>query len=138
MASDEPRVLVTAGASGIGRAIAEAFAAAGARLWVVDVDEAALGTCPADWRRDRLDVTDEAAVAALFARLAEAWQGLDVLCANAGIAGPTARIEDVALEDWRRCVSVNLEGGFLFAKYAAPLLKAQGKGRGPVPWPGSS
>jgi NAD(P)-dependent dehydrogenase (short-subunit alcohol dehydrogenase family) len=128
MAEAGLRVLVTAGAAGIGRAIAEAFAAAGARLWVADVDAAALETCPAEWHRDRLDVTDEAAVAALFARLAAAWQGLDVLCANAGIAGPTAKVEEIALEDWRRCVSVNLEGAFLFAKHAAPLMKAQRQG----------
>ena len=54
--------------------------------------------------------------------------GLDVLCANAGIAGPTALVEDIALEDWRACVSVNLEGAFLAAKYAAPLMKAARRG----------
>lgn len=54
--------------------------------------------------------------------------GLDVLCANAGIAGPTALVEDVALADWQACVSVNLEGAFLAAKYAAPLMKAAGRG----------
>ena len=48
---------------------------------------------------------------------------VDVLCANAGIAGPTALIEDVPLADWRACVSVNLEGAFLAAKYAAPGMK---------------
>ena len=53
---------------------------------------------------------------------------IDVLCANAGIAGPTARIEDVVLDDWRSCVSVNLEGAFLAAKHATPLMKAQGEG----------
>ncbi|MGB0912519.1 MAG: SDR family oxidoreductase, partial [Phaeobacter italicus] len=67
---------------------------------------------------------DEDSVAALFAEVREQWGGLDVLCANAGIAGPTALIEDIALEDWRKCVSVNLEGCFLAAKYAAPLMKA--------------
>jgi NAD(P)-dependent dehydrogenase (short-subunit alcohol dehydrogenase family) len=51
-----------------------------------------------------------------------------VLCANAGVAGPTAPVEAVALEDWRACVSVNLEGAFLAAKHAAPLMKAAGQG----------
>lgn len=128
MARDAARVLVTAGAAGIGRAIAEAFAAQGARLWVVDIDEAALQSCPEDWQRDCLDVTDERAVEDLFARLSASWQGLDVLCANAGIAGPTAKVEDIALAEWRRCVAVNLEGAFLFAKHATPLMKAQGSG----------
>ncbi|MEQ8356021.1 MAG: SDR family oxidoreductase [Kiloniellaceae bacterium] len=122
------RVLISAGAAGIGRAIAETFETAGARVWVVDLDEAALETCPAAWRHGCLDVTDEAAVKALFAEIGQDWGGLDVLCANAGIAGPTAPVEDIELDAWRRCVSVNLEGAFLFAKHAAPLMKAQGSG----------
>jgi NAD(P)-dependent dehydrogenase (short-subunit alcohol dehydrogenase family) len=122
------RVLITAGASGIGRAIAEAFAAEGARIWVADIDGATLATCPAEWGRDTLDVADESAVADLFGRLRGEWGGLDVLCANAGIAGPTATVENVDLAEWRRCVAVNLDGAFLFAKYAAPLMKAQRSG----------
>ena len=50
------------------------------------------------------------------------------LCANAGIAGPTALIEDIELEAWRRWLSVHLEGACLFAKHAIPLLKAQRSG----------
>jgi NAD(P)-dependent dehydrogenase (short-subunit alcohol dehydrogenase family) len=122
------RVLITAGGSGIGRAVAEAFDATGARIWVVDVDGAALIACPAAWRKSRLDVTDEAAVCHVFEQIKAEWGGLDTLCANAGIAGPTALIEDIRLEDWRRCLSVNLEGIFLFAKYTAPLMKAQRAG----------
>ncbi|MEX0287365.1 MAG: SDR family oxidoreductase [Paracoccaceae bacterium] len=122
------RVLITAGASGIGRAKAEAFSEAGARVWVADVDEAALASCPEEWRRTRLDVTDETAVAALFAVVQREWGGLDTLCANAGIAGPTAAIEDVDLQDWRACLAVNLDGAFLSAKHATPMMKAQGSG----------
>jgi NAD(P)-dependent dehydrogenase (short-subunit alcohol dehydrogenase family) len=119
------RVLITGGAAGIGRAMAEAFAAKGARVWVTDIDEAALARCPDGWRRRCLDAADEPAVAALFGEIESEWGGLDTLCANAGIAGPTALVEDVRLEDWRRCVAVNLEGAFLAAKYAAPMLKRQ-------------
>ena len=122
------RVLITAGASGIGRAVAEAFAAKGAQVWVADIDEAALGTCPEDWGRDALDVADESSVSDLVRRLAARWGGLDVLCANAGIAGPTATVENVDLADWRRCLAVNLDGAFLFAKHAVPLMKAQRSG----------
>lgn len=122
------KVLITAGASGIGRAMAEAFAAAGAEIWVVDSDPAALAGCPENWMRDSLDVTDETAVGDLFARLTAKWNGLDVLCANAGIAGPTALLEDQPLDGFRRCVSVNLEGAFLFARAAAPLMKAARSG----------
>ena len=75
-----------------------------------------------------LDVTDEPAMAALFAEIEAEWGGLDTLCANAGIAGPTALVEDIALADWRACLAVNLEGAFLAAKYAAPMMKRQGAG----------
>ena len=124
----DKRVLITAGGSGIGRAMAQAFHGAGAQVWIVDIDPAALASCPAIWERERLDVSDEPAIAALFARVRSSWGGLDTLCANAGIAGPTALIEDIELEAWRRCLSVNLEGAFLFAKHAIPLMKAQRSG----------
>ena len=122
------RVLITAGASGIGLAMAEAFAEDGAQVWVADMDAAALARCPQDWRKTELDVTNEADVAAMFAAVALGWGRLDVLCANAGIAGPTALVEDIALKDWHACLAVNLDGAFLAAKYSAPLMKAQGAG----------
>ncbi|WP_170424348.1 SDR family oxidoreductase [Ruegeria arenilitoris] len=122
------RVLITAGASGVGRAMAEAFDAAGAQVWVADVDHQALSDCPDHWRRSEVNIADEAAVAALFGEIEAEWVGVDTLCANAGIAGPTALVEDVALEDWRLCLAVNLEGAFLCAKYASPLMKRQGSG----------
>ena len=114
------RVLITAGASGIGRAMADGFAKAGAQVWIADVDGAALADCPENWGCSVLDVTDEAAVAALMTEIMGAWGGLDVLCLNAGIAGPTARVQDIALTDWRACVAVNLDGSFLTAKHAIP------------------
>ncbi|WP_037316018.1 SDR family oxidoreductase [Ruegeria halocynthiae] len=122
------RVLITAGASGIGKAMAEAFDASGANVWVADMDHAALARCPSHWRQSHVDVSDEGAVATWFSEVEADWGGLDVLCANAGIAGPTAPVEGVALEDWRACLSVNLEGAFLCSKYAAPILKRQRKG----------
>lgn len=122
------RVLITAGASGIGRAMAEAFDATGARVWVADLDGSALDGCPEGWHRSRVDVTDADAMQALFADVARDWGGLDVLCANAGIAGPTAPVEAVTLQDWRACLAVNLDGAFLAAKHAAPLMKAQAAG----------
>ncbi|MDG1376436.1 MAG: SDR family oxidoreductase [Yoonia sp.] len=121
------RVLITAGGSGIGRAMGEAYEAAGFEVWVTDVNAAALATLPSSWQGHAVDASDEGAVADLFARIAAAG-GLDVLCANAGIAGPTALIEDIALDDWRACVSVNLEGAFLAVKHAAPLMKSAGAG----------
>ena len=121
------RVLITAGASGIGRAMAEAFEASGYEVWITDVDKAALQTVPSHWHACAADVVSESDMVAVYDKI-ETAGGLDVLCANAGIAGPTASIEDVALEEWRRCVSVNLEGAFLASKYAAPLMKSAGAG----------
>ena len=118
------RVLITAGASGIGRAMGEAFAAAGLEVWITDVDAAALAAAPPSWACHHADAVDEAAMAAVIAQMGS----VDVLCANAGIAGPTAQIEDIALEAWRACVSVNLEGAFIAAKHAAPRMKAAGQG----------
>jgi len=108
--------------------MAEAFADAGAQVWVADMDRAALQGCPEAWRKTVLDVSDEAGVASLFAEVGEAWGGVDTLCINAGIAGPTASVEAVALEDWRACLAVGLDGAFLTAKHAIPLMKAQGAG----------
>lgn len=122
------KVLITAGASGIGRAMAQAYADQGADIWITDVDQTGLDKCPTNWMRSCVDASDESAVAAVFQDIETQWNGLDVLCANAGIAGPTAKVEDVTLDDWRRCVSVNLEGAFLASKYAAPIMKAQKSG----------
>jgi len=116
------RVLITAGGAGIGRAMGEAFEAAGFDVWVADLDAAALDACPDTWTKIDMDCANEEDVSDLFATVAEAG-GLDVLCANAGIAGPTDKIENVDLQAWRNCVSVNLEAAFLAAKYATPLMK---------------
>jgi len=118
------RVLITAGASGIGRAMAEAFDAAGYDIWVTDVDADALAAAPGHWHTRTCDVVDECAMAAVFAEAGP----LDVLCANAGIAGPTARVEEVDLAAWRTCVSVNVEGAFLAVKHALPAMKIAGRG----------
>ncbi len=125
------RVLVTAGAAGIGRAIAEAFAAAEARLVLCDVDADAL----ADARKAlpdavlvEADVADDAAVARLTREAQDTLGGLDVVVNNAGIAGPTDPIESIPPEDWRRTIEVNLNGQYLVAAHGVPLLKRAGDG----------
>ena len=107
------RVLITGGASGIGLAMAKTFADNGSKVWVTDVDPTALGELPENTIGSLVDAANEADVASLFDEIGAKWGGLDVLCANAGIAGPTAEIESINLEDWRKCVSINLEGAFL-------------------------
>lgn len=104
--------------------MAQGFDTAGFEVWVTDVDAAALADCPGHWHGVQANAADEDDMRSVFAQ----FDGLDVLCANAGIAGPTALVEDVDLDDWRACVSVNLEGAFLAAKYAAPMMKTARSG----------
>jgi NAD(P)-dependent dehydrogenase (short-subunit alcohol dehydrogenase family) len=121
------RVLVTAGAGGIGLEIARAFVREGARVHVCDVDEAALaaleGSDPA-LGRTRADVADRGAVEALFGAALAGLGGLDVLVNNAGIAGPTGRVEEINPEDWDRCLEVCITGQFNCARLAVPHLRA--------------
>jgi len=122
------RVLVTAGANGIGLAIARAFVAEGARVHVCDVDEAALAALkdsdPAI-TATRCDVSDRRQVAQLFTDALAALGGLDALVNNAGIAGPTARVEDMDPHDWDRTLAVNITGMFNCVRLAvAPLAES--------------
>ncbi|MES2603146.1 MAG: SDR family oxidoreductase [Pseudomonadota bacterium] len=120
------RVLVTAGANGIGLAIARAFADEGARVHVCDVDTEALKvlkTSDPALTQTVCDVSDRAAVKSLFAEATTALAGLDVLINNAGIAGPTAKVEEMNPEDWDRCLEICLTGQFNCARLAVPLLR---------------
>lgn len=125
------RVLVTAGAQGIGLAIARRFLEAGAEVHVCDVDEAACKAAAAAHPRLGVSVTDvssEAQVQAMFGELAKKWGKLDALANNAGVAGPTNRLEETTLDAWQRTLDVNLTGTFLCARSAVPLLRAAGGG----------
>ena len=120
------RVCVTAGAGGIGRAIADAFIAHGARVLVSDVAERAL----ADFRKAhpdhiavQADAGSETATRALFESVQNQLGGLDLLVNNAGIAGPTAPVEAITTEAWQSTVDINLNGHFYALRAAVPLLK---------------
>jgi len=120
------RVLVTAGGSGIGRAIAETMLDAGARVHVCDVSEKAiakLSKARPEITGSLADVSSESEVEALFADVKRRLGGLDVLVNNAGIAGPTGPIEEMTPEEWRRTIDVDLVGQYLCARLAVPLLK---------------
>lgn len=116
------KVLVTAGANGIGLAIAQAFHEAGARVHVCDVDEAALAVLPEGIAATRADVSREEEVARLFDEAA-GLGGLDVVVNNAGIAGPTAGIDEIESEAWRQTIDINLNGQYYVAKRAAGALR---------------
>jgi NAD(P)-dependent dehydrogenase (short-subunit alcohol dehydrogenase family) len=120
------RVLITAGAAGIGLEIARAFVREGAHVHVCDVDGAALAVLSASdptVSSSRCDVADRAQVAALFGAALERLGGLDILVNNAGIAGPTGKVEEINPEDWDRCVEVCLTSQFNCARLAIPHLR---------------
>ncbi len=113
------RVIVTAGASGIGLEIAKAFKEEGANVWVCDLQPADLsgiksGIC---------DVSNRNQVGSFFEDAVNDLGGLDCLVNNAGIAGPTGQIEEISPADWDACLSVCLTGQFNFARLAMPHLR---------------
>ena len=114
------RVLITAGAGGIGRVMAETFVEAGARVHICDVVKSALDeTVKALGVTATLcDVSDLKQVDQLFADAKKQLNGLDVLVNNAGIAGPTGKVEEISVEDWRRCIDIDLNGMFYCTRLA--------------------
>ena len=123
--------LVTAGASGIGREIAKTFLQQGYSVHICDVDRDAVDRFISDHQHatgSYCDVSDAAQVDSLFDDLASQHGKLKVLVNNAGIAGPTARVEDIDPADWNRTIEVGLNGAFYVTRRAVPLLKTGGGG----------
>jgi NAD(P)-dependent dehydrogenase (short-subunit alcohol dehydrogenase family) len=121
------RVLVTAGGAGIGRVIADTFLEHGAKVHVCDLDERALKSLGA-MTRSVADVAKLADVDRLFEDVQRMLGGLDVLVNNAGIAGPTAKVEDIEPEDWDRTIAIDLSGMFYCTRKAMPMIKRSGGG----------
>lgn len=120
------RVLVTAGAAGIGLEAAAAFEREGARVYVCDIDRArlaALATSHPRMGTRVCDVADRAAVAGLFDDAVRHLGGLDCLVNNAGIAGPTGPVHEIEPEDWDRCLEVCITGQFNCTRLAVEHLK---------------
>jgi NAD(P)-dependent dehydrogenase (short-subunit alcohol dehydrogenase family) len=123
---DGLRVMVSAGADGIGREIARAFVREGARVHVCDVDAKALGHLSASdptltWTA--CDVAQRDQVARFFAEGIATLGGLDCLVNNAGIAGPTGRVEEIDPAEWDRCLAVDLTGQFNCVRLAVAHLR---------------
>ncbi len=120
------RVMVSAGASGIGLEIARTFVREGAKVHVCDVDEFALerlrSSDPAI-TSPRCDVASREDVARFFDEAMAQLRGLDCLVNNAGIAGPTGRIDEIDPAEWDRCIAIDLTGQFNCARLAVPLLR---------------
>jgi 3-oxoacyl-[acyl-carrier protein] reductase len=123
-------VLVTGAVRGIGRGIAHAFAAAGARVHAADIEADALAEVAAgtgNIQTHPLDVTDPAAVAALVAQIGP----VEIAVHSAGgvRSRPKVPIEDVTDADWRAIQAVNVDGAFHVARAVVPAMKRAGKGR---------
>ena len=121
------RVMVSAGAGGIGLAIARAFVREGACVAVCDVDAAALaalaGSDPS-LLVDPCDVSQRDQVAQWFGSSLAHLGGLDCLVNNAGIAGPTGKVDAIDPDAWDRCIAVDLTGQFNCVRLAVPALRA--------------
>jgi len=125
------RVLITAGAAGIGLAVATAFRALGTKVWICDIAEPSLDAARAALPgigAMRCDVSDPAQVEAFVAAAVADMGGLDFVINNAGIAGPAAPVEDISTEDWLRTQAINVNGQFFVARATVPHLKANGWG----------
>jgi NAD(P)-dependent dehydrogenase (short-subunit alcohol dehydrogenase family) len=125
------RVLVTAGAAGIGLAVVERLLGHEAKVFVCDVNDATLysfSKANPQVGAIKADVSSEADVDRMFAAVQATLGGLDALINNAGIAGPTGAVEDIEPAEWRRCIDIDLTGQFLCARRAVPMLKAAGGG----------
>jgi NAD(P)-dependent dehydrogenase (short-subunit alcohol dehydrogenase family) len=120
------RVLITAGAAGIGREFARAFAANGGKVFVCDVDERALAALAKEIPglvARRCDMSQRAEIEAMVPAAVAALGGLDVLINNAGIAGLTLPVEQYPADDWDKVVAVNLTAMFDVTRLAIPHLK---------------
>lgn len=121
------RVLITAGAGGIGLVTANAFLAEGAKVHVCDIDQEALddlATIAPGVTGSVCDVSDRDQVARMIDGAIAELGGLDCLVNNAGIAGPTGRVDEIDPEQWERCLDVCITGQFNCARLAVPHLKA--------------
>ncbi len=127
--TEQAVVLITAGANGIGRCIAETFLAQNYLVHVCDISEQAIEDflqANPSASATLADVSQVEDVDRLFSDLSQRYGRLDILINNAGIAGPTAAVEDIDPEDWNQCINVDLNGPFYCTRKAAPLLKKNG------------
>ena len=123
------RVVITAAGSGIGLAVARAFAGQDARVHICDVDSAAVRAAGAEGLvATEVDVADVAALDAWIDATLDGLGGVDVLVNNAGIAGPTALVEDVSAEEWERCLAVGLTSHYRTCARLIPAMKAAREG----------
>src|SRR6185437_7430783 len=125
------RVLITAGAAGIGREFARAFSATGAKVFVCDIDENELAAIAKEipgLAARHCDVARRSEIERMVPEAVTALGGLDVLINNAGIAGLTLPVADYPADDWDKVIAVNLTAMFDVSRLAIPYLKKSSAG----------
>lgn len=125
--------IITGAAGGIGEATARLFIEEGASVMMVDLDEAQLAEIADDIDSDRVaikaaDVSDAAQVAAYVEATADAFGGVDIVFANAGIEGSVKPLIQLEEEEFQKVIDVNLKGCWYAIKYAAPKMLERGGG----------
>ena len=122
--------LVTGGASGIGEACVRLFHAEGAKVLVADIDEAAATALAASLGATaaavRTDIADEASCQSMVKAALDHFGALDIAVNNAGISSVLTPLEELSASEWRRVVSINLDGQFYCLKAEIPAMKAGG------------
>jgi 3-oxoacyl-[acyl-carrier protein] reductase len=125
--------IITGAARGIGEAIAKRLAAEGGAVMIADIDEAAAtATAAALGGRalaHRLDVTEPVSWDAAVRAALDRWGRIDVLVNNAGIAGRSAPIWELGVDEWQQVVDIDLTGVFLGCKAVIPVMVEAGSGR---------
>jgi len=130
-------VLVTGGANGLGRVIAEQFAASGAAVVAADIATSdgveSVRLLPGVIDKVRLDVANEDSVRSLVEEASRRGTSFDVLVNNAGVMYKAA-VQDVQAEHWRRALEVNVTGAMLCAKHVCPISRKLSVGETEHPW----
>jgi NAD(P)-dependent dehydrogenase (short-subunit alcohol dehydrogenase family) len=125
------RVVITGGASGLGRVMAQKFLSEGDRLAICDVSPVHIDALKQEIPQAlcvECDVTDEVQMQDFFEQVQTELGGVDILLSNAGTGGPAGPLETLEFYDWRACLSVNLDGAFLSCRWAGEQMRAQGSG----------
>ena len=129
------RAVVTGGAQGLGRAIAERLQMSGAAVYIWDSDRAAMKEARTDWPGGgpagciEVDVSDPRAVEAALRETRSNGDVIDILVNNAGISGPNLPTWEYGLDDWRRVIDIDLTGPFLVSRAVVPVMRETGYGR---------
>lgn len=125
------KVFISAGGSGIGRCIAEAFLKQGDDVFVCDINQQSLQQFKQDYPQLQIaycDLGQMHAIQPMFETAMQALGGLDILVNNTGISGPTVAADELSFEDWTQVLNLNLNSTFMMTKLAIPYLKQSDSG----------